>query len=99
LHGEAVSAGTVMAARTAQLQGLISEQQVERIISILKKAKLPVHTPESMSYEDFMPHMMRDKKVLSGQLRLVLPTDIGQAEVVSDVPNELIRQAIEACRK
>jgi 3-dehydroquinate synthase len=52
-----------------------------------------------MSYDDFMPHMMRDKKVLSGQLRLVLPTGIGSAEVVSDVPHEQIRLAIEACRK
>ena len=46
LHGEAVSSGTVMAAKTAQLQGLISQQQLEQIISILKKAKLPIHTPE-----------------------------------------------------
>ncbi|MBW3697354.1 3-dehydroquinate synthase [Vibrio sp. T187] len=95
LHGEAVSSGTVMAAKTAQLQGLISEQQLEQIISILKNAKLPVHTPESMSFEDFMKHMMRDKKVLSGQLRLVLPTGIGTAEVVADVPQDIIKQAID----
>ncbi|WP_047047529.1 3-dehydroquinate synthase [Vibrio mexicanus] len=98
LHGEAVSSGTVMAAKTAQLQGLISEQQVERIISILKKAKLPIHTPESMSFDDFMKHMMRDKKVLSGELRLVLPTSIGSAEVVKGVPESVIEQAIDFCR-
>ena len=98
LHGEAVSAGTVMAARTALLQGLLDEQQVERIVSILKKAKLPTHTPESMSFDAFMQHMMRDKKVLSGKLRLVLPTGIGHAEVVSDVPGEHIQKAIDACR-
>ncbi|MGF1843580.1 3-dehydroquinate synthase [Vibrio clamense] len=98
LHGEAVSSGTVMAAKTAQLQGLISQQQLEQIISILKKAKLPIHTPESMSFDDFMKHMMRDKKVLSGQLRLVLPTGIGSASVVSDVPEAMIQQAIDFCR-
>lgn len=98
LHGEAVAAGTVMAAKTSQLQGLITEQQLERIIAILKAAKLPVHTPESMSFDDFMRHMMRDKKVLSGQLRLVLPTGIGSADVVADVPNEKIKQAIDYCR-
>jgi len=98
LHGEAVSSGTVMAAKTAQLQGLISQQQLEQIISILKNAKLPVHTPESMSFDDFMKHMMRDKKVLSGQLRLVLPTGIGTAEVVADVPQDIIKQAIDFCR-
>lgn len=98
LHGEAVSSGTVMAAKTAQLQGLVSSQQLDAIISILKKAKLPIHTPESMSFDDFMKHMMRDKKVLSGELRLVLPTGIGTAEVVKGVPESVIKQAIDFCR-
>ncbi|KJY82650.1 3-dehydroquinate synthase [Vibrio galatheae] len=98
LHGEAVSAGTIMAAKTAQLQGLINEQQVERIISILKRAQLPVQTPESMSFADFIKHMMRDKKVLSGELRLVLPTSIGTAEVVKGVPESVIEQAIDFTR-
>ncbi|PKF77821.1 3-dehydroquinate synthase [Vibrio sp. vnigr-6D03] len=98
LHGEAVSSGTVMAAKTALLQGMIDQQQFERILSILKKSRLPVHTPNSMSFEDFIKHMMRDKKVLSGKLRLVLPTGIGTSKVVSDVPNHVIEQAIDACR-
>ncbi|KJY84965.1 3-dehydroquinate synthase [Vibrio neptunius] len=98
LHGEAVSSGTVMAAKTAQLQGLITDQQVERILSILKRAQLPVHTPDTMTFDDFMKHMMRDKKVLSGELRLVLPTSIGSAEVVKGVPESVIKQAIDFCR-
>lgn len=98
LHGEAVSSGTVMAAKTAQLQGLITEQKVERILSILKRAQLPVHTPDTMTFDDFMKHMMRDKKVLSGELRLVLPTSIGSAEVVKGVPESVIKQAIDFCR-
>ncbi|NOH81678.1 3-dehydroquinate synthase [Vibrio sp. RE86] len=98
LHGEAVSSGTIMAAKTAQLQGLITEEQVERILSILKRANLPVHTPEQMSFADFMKHMMRDKKVLSGELRLVLPTSIGTAEVVKGVPESIIEQAIDFAR-
>ena len=95
LHGEAVASGTVMAAKTAQLQGLITEQQVERIVSILKRAQLPVHTPEQMSFADFIKHMMRDKKVLSGELRLVLPTGIGSAEVVKGVSESVIEKAID----
>ncbi len=98
LHGEAVAAGTMMAAKTAELQGLITQQQVDRILAIFKKAKLPVQTPESMSFEDFIKHMMRDKKVLSGELRLVLPTSIGTSEVVKGVPEAIIKQAIDYCR-
>ncbi|AUI87112.1 3-dehydroquinate synthase [Vibrio azureus] len=95
LHGEAVSSGTVMAAKTSHLCGLISQQQLDRIITILRRAKLPVHTPESMTFDDFMTHMMRDKKVLSGQLRLVLPTDIGAAQVITGTPQDVIQQAID----
>lgn len=98
LHGEAVAAGTVMAAKTAQLQGLISEQDLERIKAILVQAKLPIHTPDSMSFDDFIKHMMRDKKVLAGELRLVLPTSIGTADVVKGVPQAIIQQAIDYCR-
>ena len=98
LHGEAVAAGSAMAARTAQLQGMITQEQADRIIALFKRAKLPVHTPASMSFDDFMKHMMRDKKVLAGELRLVLPTSIGTAEVVKGVPEEKIEQAINLCR-
>ncbi|USD65502.1 3-dehydroquinate synthase [Vibrio sp. SCSIO 43136] len=98
LHGEAVSAGTVLAAKTAQMHGLINQAQFERIVTILKNANLPVNAPNSMTFDDFIKHMMRDKKVLSGKLRLVLPTSIGTSKVVSDVPNQVIEQAIEVCR-
>ncbi|ENM5812688.1 3-dehydroquinate synthase [Vibrio mimicus] len=98
LHGEAVAAGTVMAAKTALLQALIDQTQFERIVAILKKAQLPIRTPDSMTFADFMQHMMRDKKVLSGELRLVLPTSIGTSAVVKGVPEAVIEQAIEYCR-
>jgi len=99
LHGEAVSAGTVMAAKTALMQGLIEQADFERIVNLLKRSKLPVRTPDSMTFDDFMTHMMRDKKVLAGQLRLVLPTSIGTAEVVKGVPEDVLEQAIEFCRQ
>ncbi|MBD1573079.1 3-dehydroquinate synthase [Vibrio sp. S17_S38] len=98
LHGEAVSAGTMMAAKTSLLCNFLNEQQVQRIEDLLLKAKLPIQTPSSMVYADFIKHMMRDKKVLAGQLRLILPTGIGKAEVVGDTSTEIIAKAIELCR-
>ncbi|OOF03667.1 3-dehydroquinate synthase [Salinivibrio sp. MA440] len=96
LHGEAVSAGTVLAAQTACQHGLIDEKTVTRITALLQSAHLPVQAPREMDYDAFIKHMMRDKKVLSGQLRLVLPTAIGQAQVVADVPHQLIADVIDA---
>ncbi len=98
LHGEAVSVGMHMAALTAQKQGLLSEQDVKKIQAILIKAKLPILAPSSMSIDDFMKHMMRDKKVLAGQLRLILPTSIGSADMISDTPMSVINDVIESCK-
>lgn len=86
-----------MAAKTAQLQGLIDASQFERILAILKK-RICCANPENMTFADFMQHMMRDKKVLAGELRLVLPTSIGTSAVVKGVPEAVIAQAIEYCR-
>ncbi|SQA99015.1 3-dehydroquinate synthase [Cedecea neteri] len=78
LHGEAVAAGMVMAARTAQRLGQFSEAEVQRVIALLVRAGLPVNGPQEMSPDAYMPHMMRDKKVLAGELRLILPLAIGE---------------------
>ena len=60
--------------------------------------KLPVHTPEEMSFEQFIHHMMRDKKVVSEQLCLVLPVGIGKAKVLTSVTHVILKKAINFCR-
>ncbi|MCT7946816.1 3-dehydroquinate synthase [Shewanella septentrionalis] len=94
LHGEAVSAGTVLAAKTAKALGLIDESIVCRIIALLQAFDLPVSAPESMDFDSFIQHMRRDKKVLGGQIRLVLPTAIGRADVFSQVTESTLEQVI-----
>lgn len=97
LHGEAVAAGIMMAAHTARRLGQFSSCDVERVKLLLSRAGLPVHGPQQMAPESYLPHMMRDKKVLAGELRLVLPTAIGQSEVRSGVPHELVLASIADC--
>ncbi|QDY43294.1 3-dehydroquinate synthase [Candidatus Pantoea soli] len=99
LHGEAVAAGMVMAARTAERLGQFSAAETDRIIALLLRAGLPVHGPASMTAEAYLPHMMRDKKVLAGELRLVLPLAIGRAEVRGGVAHDMVLAAITDCQK
>ncbi|MBS6034503.1 MAG: 3-dehydroquinate synthase [Pantoea sp.] len=99
LHGEAIAAGMVMAARTAERLDQFSPQQTERIITLLQRAGLPVHGPQEMSAEMYLPHMMRDKKVLAGELRLVLPLSIGRSEVRGGVAHDMVLAAINDCQK
>lgn len=98
LHGEAVSVGMVMAARTAQRLGQFSEADTQRIIALLQRAGLPVKGPKEMSVDAYMPHMMRDKKVLAGELRLILPLAIGASEVRGGIPHDVVLSAITDCQ-
>ena len=91
LHGEAVAAGMVMAARASERLGRFNTQ---RIIHLLQRAGLPVSGPQEMAAEAYLPHMMRDKKVLAGEMRLVLPLAIGKSEIRGGVPHDVVLGAI-----
>ncbi|MCG9695355.1 3-dehydroquinate synthase [Shewanella sp. Isolate11] len=94
LHGEAVAAGTVLAAQTAAAMKLIDQASVTRITQLIKAFDLPITAPETMGFEQFIKHMRRDKKVLQGKLRLVLPESIGKAGIYSEVPESLLEEVI-----
>ena len=98
LHGEAVAAGMVMAARTSERLGQFSSAETQRIITLLTRAGLPVNGPREMSAQAYLPHMLRDKKVLAGEMRLILPLAIGKSEVRSGVSHELVLNAIADCQ-
>ena len=74
LHGEAVSAGTLMAADMSARMGWIEPSLVERARRLLAMANLPVELPEGcpLTAEDFSSAMAIDKKVADGMLRLIL---------------------------
>lgn len=98
LHGEAVAAGIMMAAHAARRLGQFSASDIDRIRALLERAGLPVQGPDAMSPESYLPHMMRDKKVHAGQLRLVLPTAIGRSEVRGGVSHDIVLASIADCR-
>ena len=97
LHGEAVAAGMVMAAKTAELIGSFTSEQTQRVITLLERAQLPVTGPSQMKPDDYLPHMMRDKKVMGGKLHLILPTTIGHSEMRSDIDAQTVITAISSC--
>ncbi|RZA06320.1 MAG: 3-dehydroquinate synthase [Moraxellaceae bacterium] len=98
LHGEAVAAGMVMAADLSKRRNAISEEEFDRIIKLLSKAKLPIKAPADMTPENFLNLMGVDKKVLDGRLRLVLLEKMGVATVTSEIEIDLLMQTFAACR-
>lgn len=95
LHGEAVATGMVMAADLSQRMGWISQEDLERTKKIISRAQLPTVCPK-IPLDDFLAYMAHDKKVLNGQLRLVLLKQLGKTVITRDFDLELMKQAILA---
>ena len=101
LHGEAVAAGSVMAALLSEALGWIDGAAVERIKALFRRVGLPVlgpwlaDTPEH-SAERYLELMRHDKKVSAGVLRLVLLQAIGRAVVSAEADDAAILAAIQA---
>ncbi|MDD5240663.1 MAG: 3-dehydroquinate synthase [Sulfuricella sp.] len=93
LHGEGVSAGTMLAANLSQRLGWLSEQDVARIRALFVRAKLPVDAPD-LGVETYLDLMAVDKKVESGRMRFVLLKAIGTAVVTADVAEQALRDTL-----
>lgn len=79
LHGEAVAAGMVMAAKLSAIDA--AEQA--RLARLIQAAGLPTSPPE-IAAERWLSSMGMDKKVQNKQLRFVLLRALGDAYVTSD---------------
>ena len=83
LHGEAVAAGTMLAADLSQRMGWLTLEDIHRIDAIFKAANLPIAAPQ-LGVEKYLDLMGLDKKVQDGKIRLVLQQGIGKAVITSD---------------
>jgi 3-dehydroquinate synthase len=93
LHGEAVAAGTVLAARLSQTLGSLSERDVGRVVRLFGRAGLPTAAPD-LGIGRWLALMGLDKKVEDGRLRLVLLHRIGEGYVTADYPPEALREVL-----
>ena len=96
LHGEAVAAGTCMAARQSRSMGWLSDREVERIESLFRRAKLPVSPPVDIEVDQFLELMAVDKKVMGGVQRLILLQGIGTSVVYSELSQKDLRKNVAA---
>ncbi len=94
LHGEAVAAGTLIAAELSCRLGWIDAATVARIERIFVRAGLPVTGP-ALGAARYLELMSHDKKVQDGKLRLVLLQGIGKAVVSEAATDAEIAEAIE----
>jgi len=92
-HGDGVAYGILFALRLAHSRGL-EKVVVERITHLLRRLELP-RLPE-YEIDALMALMRMDKKNQEAGLTWVLPTSLGQGELVDDVPASQVEAALGA---
>lgn len=93
LHGEAVSAGTVLACRLSEQLGCISSADTERVATLFRQANLP-DAPPRFSYARWLEHMTRDKKTEYGKIRFITLKQLGEATITVP-PAELLEKTLQ----
>jgi 3-dehydroquinate synthase len=93
LHGEAVAIGMVCASRLAERHFRVGPELSARQKSLLDRLGLPTTTAR-LDAAALLAAMHRDKKAEAGQLRFVLPKQLGQVELVGGIDDGIVREVI-----
>ncbi len=94
LHGEAVAAGMMCAARLAGRRGLVGPELAERQSALLAAFGLPLSPEKGWPLEEQLRVMRRDKKNVGGKLRFVLPTALGNVQAFDDIPEDMVKEIL-----
>ncbi|MFM7447950.1 MAG: 3-dehydroquinate synthase [Leptolyngbyaceae cyanobacterium] len=95
-HGEAVAIGMVVAGQIAVDLNLWQQTDQDRQQILIQKAGLPTRVPAMVAIDEILASLQTDKKVKAGQVRFVLPTQIGTVTVTDQVPAAVIRSALQS---
>jgi len=93
LHGEAISIGMTCAARLAISMGLCNPELLTRQTKLFQSLDLPTACPGER-HDELLAAMKHDKKVAGGKLKLILPTQIGQVEIVPAPADEAFLRSL-----
>ena len=97
LHGEAVAWGMIGAVFIASMTGRLQLEEANHIISaVLAHAPLP---PIVVSSQSVVKRLGADKKSVNGMPHFVLPLRIGQVEVATGIPVEIIERSLDELRR
>ena len=97
LHGEAVAWGMIAATNIALTVGRTDSVTVGRIAeAVLSLGRLP---EVKVNTRKVLARLQTDKKTQDSVVHFVLPREIGKVEVVNDVPERAIADAMEEIRR
>ena len=91
VHGEAVSIGSIFAARASVALTGLSPADCERIEKMFAALGLPLHAPE-YDWPQLRDAMKVDKKTVGGMPKFVLASAIGTVSIGNEIPEDLMEQ-------
>lgn len=94
-HGEAVAIGMAGAADISVQMGLLQEADAQRIDRLIEAMHLPLHA-EGCAVDAMYADIFHDKKTIGGKVNWVLLDRIGHAVCRNDVPESVVRRAMQA---
>jgi 3-dehydroquinate synthase len=93
-HGEAVGLGMVAALHLSIQRNGVEESLLDRLITLLNSAKLPIKLPKGITDAVILAKMKQDKKQNQGNLPWVLLKALGSACPGNVVLPEELHQAL-----
>ena len=92
-HGEAVAVGIALDSTYAHLVGMLSEDDLKRILNVFTTLGLPTFVPE-LANPEVITGLNEFREHLGGQLTIMLLEGIGRGVEVHELDETLIKRAI-----
>lgn len=92
-HGEAVALGIALDSTYSFLKGMITEDELDRIITLIQNLGFELYQPE-LSGENLLKGLKEFQEHLGGQLTIMLLEKLGKGVEVHEMDHDLIIQAI-----
>ncbi len=97
-HGEGVAIGMVAAGKLAVELQMWQQEDAARQDALIQKAGLPTQLPAGLDNQAIIDALQTDKKVKDGEVRFVLPSQIGlvkPTEPTVPVSSEIIKRVLQ----
>ena len=92
-HGRAVAMGMMVEAVLSNLMNQLSSENLKRICDLIKRFDYDMNL-DPIDEDEFFDALQLDKKVRKGEVRFIIPVDIGQTKTVQGISNDFILQAM-----
>lgn len=93
-HGEAIAYGMLAAAELAAARGVLAAADRDALTQLIVQMG-PLPPVGDLPIRQTLETIRRDKKVVAGRLHFVLATAVGTTEIVSDVTEKELTQAMK----